>query len=521
MVLTVSLNTQYGGPLVNQKYKPLDIVEPIPTSTQSFFSRILENRCALIENTYGFTGDVKLYMDNWAAAIAREHTRATAPAHGAVQCRPPLVVISSNRSDWISKGFDSGLARAHLIGKQGNIFDGPSDFEALSKRDEKSVTPPIYAPTRFIPPERQGGWGRPVNRTVYVVVHKAEYATYKTALQSYPNVEVVGFRLGRRDVAGQTPPGPTGQAATLKLYLAGFGASRYAAIAFCKHMRESIGAQPGNSRVWDWAWLLDDNVVAIGGGFPNFEVLEDSLPAAAQGPIAVGFKGGTLAGDPADHRKMADDWERSGRQPSTSVTAHDTDQGGPIQQVALWNIERMHTDHLNFSPVFVNSAEDTSMLEVIRHASGTGGGAAGARRYSYRFFGGYTVSKESTSYDLGSTISKRQSQQQLTTDDHRDYLTKLMVQSEKTTPSAQPTPPAPPPIAVHDTSGTEMTLNAMCLSDADRTVKRTEHFVRPLMKKSSQGAEQLMEYGLKNQLVQPNAVQRAFFRAGNVTQRDR
>ncbi len=156
-----------------------------------------------------------------------------------------MVVISSKRAWWLKTLFT-------------NMEDYFTEYGAPANYNTNNIfyngAVPWYSPRRS-------------GRHCYIVVNNAEYDYYVSTLldaggHSFANVTVVGFEYEANDI----------------VKLAGFGASRYAALA----MAINLG--------YNKAWLVDDNVVHI-NGFPNaLATVEADIGPAMW---AIGFKGAT------------------------------------------------------------------------------------------------------------------------------------------------------------------------------------------------------------------------------------
>ena len=178
------------------------------------------------------------------------------------------MVISSNRADWIKFGIDTAAVKLGALGA--DTFDNVSDLRALDVAGlhtdvkngvKRNASPPIYCPQRL---------GAAPHRNVYIVVHMSEYRKYKNVLED-TGITVVGWEF----VLPQVRPAGRGWAV-------GFGASRFAAIEFCKQLKTPAPppAPPaGPVAPWNYAWLFDDNVVAL----TNFAGLA-RVEAAMAGP---------------------------------------------------------------------------------------------------------------------------------------------------------------------------------------------------------------------------------------------
>lgn len=202
MAITTDKNTSYGPPLVNQKYRPLENVA-FNVADLAIYTGLLNNRTALLRATGLIGQQLKLATPGWAAITAAEAGHL-----------PPLVVVSSNRAQWMRSGIDAGIAQnASLVNAGQPGIANAGDLRALTDRTGAGVSPPLYAPILL-----------GANRNVYVVVHIAEYPFYKAQLAG-TGVTPVGWEFTK------------GARAQRKLTMVGFGATRFAAMEFCKNLR--------------------------------------------------------------------------------------------------------------------------------------------------------------------------------------------------------------------------------------------------------------------------------------------
>ena len=390
-------NAAYGPPAVTQKYAPLSNID-LSEADENLCSTLLMRRRRLLKLLGLLPLQLHLILPNWDTTIGEE-----------VDTKPPLVVISSNRSKWIKKGIEAG--RAQLAKLKIAQFDTASDLRALTALSKQKVSPPMYCPSRI---------GEAGPRNVYVVVHAAEYDIYQTNLAG-SEITVVGWQF--------QPPKRIGKRAGIPLL--GFGASRFAAIEFCKQLRTAAG-EP-----WDYAWLMDDNVVAF-TSFVGYQRVEDAMDAARteEKPcICAGFSGGTNTLAPKENKEWAErelkegDEERESGEESDrgrQYTDFPEDTGkGLIQQAALWNIAELTTRHLNFGPIFVTSGEDVSI-----------GNYFDLKKIRYLYYERTKVRKENTEDDGGPGAQAVQK--------GKEDLTELIAESERI--DARPYLRLPPPI---------------------------------------------------------------------------
>lgn len=362
MPFAATPSPNYGGPLVTQKYAPLQDIQLDKRADRDACRRLFTDRDALLRGRGFFPCGLTLTAD-WQQLPVAEF-----------DCRPPLVVISSGRAVWIAQGLANAAIRETAL--TGAPLAGVADLRALSDA-QMSHSPPLYAP------ERIG-----TQRNVYLVVHERELAEYRTALSDagVQGVSVVGWAFARL----------AGKAASL----VGFGATRFAAIAFCKELRAvaaahrpaQVAALARNAAqplaAWDFAWLLDDNVVAF-TAFDTLQAVEGALQAAvAKNPdtACAGLHGGTEA----EARQAQQAWaakevvEKRGK--ATGALGALKDPPNILQQAVLWNIEALTRRNRNFSPLFFASGEDLSFTRYLE-----------ASKTPYLFYDGMKVVKEAAS----------------------------------------------------------------------------------------------------------------------------
>lgn len=405
MAIKAERHMNYGGTAVTQKYSPLHNITYTRTD-ESVYSKLLTNRLDLLVAANILPQPLRLVTD-WEKALSR----------GAPD--PPLVVISSNRSNWIATGL-----RVAKDQKTITEYEGSNDLEALTgKVRGQTQSPPLYAPARL-----EG------DRRIFIVVHENEYATYRAVLSS--DIIVVGWSF-------RTPP-------TSPAELTGFGASRYAAMEFCKYARANKTGAP-----WDYAWLLDDNVVGI-TRFPGFKVVEDAIKATKPTQVCAAFQGG--AG--VEGFTKTKDWASgevnatpSRRKPT--VLDPTTTPVGIIQQAALWNIAYFTEQKLNFSPLFVASGEDVSLgnfFNLVIPDRTTEPREPGKPAVPYLYYGSSKVWKEEIPRHDDSDGAKAVSRA-------REKFQKWFAAQE-----SEPTPPgdtAPPPVSIESGEGATATVKTL------------------------------------------------------------
>jgi hypothetical protein len=409
MAITADKNKSYGGTNVTEKYSPLRNIKFVG-SVATVCGELVKHRLELLSSRNILPNQVTLRTD-WESVIEAE--KSTDEDHA-----PPLVVISSNRSKWIAAGV--------AVGKKQRVeeyYEGSNDLKALTGKVRGQIqSPPLYTP------ERTAG-----DRKVYIVVHALEYDQYKTALAG-TGLRVVGWAISgptwRRPAPGQKKkdPGP----------LTGFGASRFAAIEFCKYLRKKV-AMPH----CDYAWLLDDNVVGL-AQFPGYEVVETAIKAGTVKPVCAGFHGASKSEDFESTKDWVKKARRAGHEKPTVLPP--SIAKGLIQQAALWNIKYFADNNLNFSPCFITSGEDVSLGHYFDRTS----------TITYHYYNSITVHKELTTYDNSKGAEKVEAARQ----SYADWFAAAEAAVRETTPSVPP-PPLPPVKLQFDGKPTEESLSKL------------------------------------------------------------
>lgn len=376
MPISTDKNTNYGPPLVNQKYAPLANIGVVNVDGP-IYSGLLANRDVMLRGAGLLGRQLRLAVPNWANTIAAEAGHL-----------PPLVVVSSNRAGWIRAGLDAGINLAATLNLPGGNFANVSDLRALQDWNGAGISPPLYAPNRI-----------GVNRNVYVVVQMAEYRYYQATLAGIAGITPVGWEFVR-------PPGTQAN-----LAMVGFGATRFAAMEFCKQLRQAAGAP------WNAAWIIDDNTVAL-SNFAGFAAVEAALGVNA----CAGFRGGTLAVAQAGNKGWANTELAAGRGVQVGALPVSAPPG-VIQQAVLWNINFFDVNRLNFGPVYISSAEDLSVANYFNSAP-----------INYQFYNGIGIVKEHPTYDNRAGAQK--------VNQGRQALTAWIAAAESLNPPAG-TPPPP------------------------------------------------------------------------------
>ena len=462
MAIQADRAPNYGGTAVTQKYSPLHNVG-YKSEDSTVYNALLTNRVNLLSSA-GVLPQVLYLCTDWDTILT--------VASGT----PPLVVISSNRANWIAGGVGAAIKQQRQI-----AFSGPNDLNALTAKDGQTQSPPLYVPQRTIG-----------DRRAFILVHTLEYKHYRDALAG-TGLTVVGW-------AFKTPTGHNP--------LAGFGASRYAAIEFCKYLRANKAGTK-----FDYAWVLDDNVVAL-TGFPGYELVETAIAAGTTVRICAGFEGGAgvRGQDKIQAWAKAEIAERRGKptelKPPTA--------SGIIQQVVLWNIKYLTENKLNFGPIFVTSGEDVSL-----------GNYLDSQGLTYLFYGSNSVYKEDVKlpdYDRerGGPLPEYAKGAKKVAEALESYA-KLFAEEEEKAAVPPRTPPPPVQIKPKDpTDGDVQTLGTFITSwfstegKAPKLVNAASAAVR--IKARCQAVEQLVCGAIKANLVSEKALTSTFKINGDKSQ---
>lgn len=325
MPIQVENHRNYGGDLVTQKYSPLVINNtPIDNANENAFKKLFNDRVARLVGQGIFPRRLTFRTANWDT-IQRNEANANS--------LPPLVVVSSNRAAWIHGIWDN----TDQI--QNGNYAGVNDRGALV-----AGASPWYSPKRINDP----------NRHVYIFVHDVEYPKYAAAMVG-TGMTVVGWSFDINNYV--TPDGILPRERTY----VGFGATRYAAIEFCKHIFNvrfnaldpaTVNIPLAANR--QKAWLVDDNVAYV-SGFPGFANCEAEINNNVWG---LGFTGATRNSSDLEITNLG-----NANAAPLGVALANNDY--LLQQCTLWNIHQLNTRYLNFSPYFITSAEDTSFSSYL------------------------------------------------------------------------------------------------------------------------------------------------------------
>jgi hypothetical protein len=402
MGTTAEPNANYVGAVnANDKYNPF-IPKTLRLDPEEgrIFDWMLTNRMVTLKSLGYKPSELQLDL------AVRDDARLIANEKNKL---PPVVVVSSNRSQWIQKGL---VECDRILGDKPGFRD-VMDLDALNK--EGGISPPIYCPKRV----------NESNRNVYVVVHMNEYKTYRQALDPY-GITVVGWEF-RRPRTNLLP------------VLVGFGASRFAAIEFCKHLHNTSGAVP-------CAWLFDDNVVAMSLGFAGLQQTEGELTA---NHCCFGFD----ALPAPKPRQVIQLWAKNGGTNPREGVPKVSSFGPVFQQAVLWNINYLNQKKINFGITYVASAEDVSLSRFIN-----------SQKLSSTFQDSVVILKE-----VPEDNKDDQGAQKVVS--ARKELERLFAKIESAVRPANP----PPPVNV-------------LLKDGDGTARTIANFIENLVTKAQQEA---------------------------------
>jgi hypothetical protein len=326
MAIPVENTGNYGGILVTQKYTPLNVngIDLNAAGIQAQVTTLFQNRIACLNAQGILPQGLTFHAANWDLIQQNESHAATLP---------PLVVISSNRSQWIR-----------------DTWDTADQIQVANYADVNDIAALVAGSTPWYSPKRIND----AHRHVYIMVHQLEYAKYQAALAD-TNMTVIGWEFDRNAYIA-----PGGMLPQNRTYV-GFGASRYAAIEFCKHVfnhrfnaLDPLTANIPLAAPRQKAWLVDDNVCYV-NAFPGLANAEAELGANVW---ALGFTGATRNSSQAEVMALANN-------AAAPLGAALTDNNYLIQQCSVWNIEQLNANFLNFSPYFITSAEDSSLSTYL------------------------------------------------------------------------------------------------------------------------------------------------------------
>ncbi|KIE04413.1 hypothetical protein NF27_HT00030 [Candidatus Jidaibacter acanthamoeba] len=311
--VSARFNFNYGMPIVTSKYSPLENNSITIDGGYEIYEGIINKRkqSLLLNEKIEFV--TKLSDDERNNFVNQQVD---------VNVLPPVVIISSNRSGFIQKMLDQFRYWVTEI-------DDPVSPSPNLLIDSKPFRDKY--PGLFYDPLRCG-------RNLIIVVHACEYKDYNNKLKE--------FLIQGGDQNNQQRIMLVGwmwQSYTKDILMAGFGASRVAAIKFLK------GSNCPR------AWLMDDNILHINQFPESLAIVEAQMD---NNTSAIGFAGCTSVVPSA---------------PGTIAAAGALDNPattGILQQAVLWNISYMNEANqstgINFSPYFIASNEDISFGEYLR-----------------------------------------------------------------------------------------------------------------------------------------------------------
>ncbi|NEP00903.1 MAG: hypothetical protein F6K58_20000 [Symploca sp. SIO2E9] len=297
-----NVNFKIDSPNSTQKYTPLD-VKNLTLDNETEYKEIFQQRINLLKNRKLLPSQLRLGAIDWKQIKEKE---------AEPNALPPIVVISSQRDEWLEI-----------------ICDRVKNLE-VSFTDVNDNSALIAGATPWYHPKRIND----SNRSVYIVVHLLELKPYLNSLRDH-NLTIIGWCFNCPE----------------KETFVGFGASRFAAIEFCKHIL------PRNEKKDRKAWLVDDNVVFV-ENFPGFSTVEEAMDKKSN-IWGLGFKGATC--NKSDYEFSSQGKSYQGGE----WMEKNLDDNGVLQQCVLWNIEKLNEEKINFSPYFITSNEDTSLSNYL------------------------------------------------------------------------------------------------------------------------------------------------------------
>src|SRR5919205_3439357 len=151
MTISADNHENYGGNLINQKYSPLhNITDPVDKADEDFVIKLYNRRVKALSAANAFPKQLQLWSRPLPALNLDE---------------APMVVISSNRAQWVEGLFKNGTKK-----NTSAKFKGYDDATTFA---EDAVA--------WYDPLRSG-------RKLFFVVHHLEWSFYKTLFAPYANV---------------------------------------------------------------------------------------------------------------------------------------------------------------------------------------------------------------------------------------------------------------------------------------------------------------------------------------------
>ena len=344
--LQISNNTDYGGILITEKYAPLlcnleEWKEPNKQKDIDLCLNAWHRRIEALKKLNLFPAQLEFYssekLNNQEAALT------------------PIVVPSSSRSAWIAEQiynyyYNHGGESNNLFWYQPNkvkyIFVNYHEYDYYTKILNR------------------------IKKSIYdaITIKEINIIDNCTALKNLNNLKVVGWKFKKLQ---------PGKELNTKLELVGFGATRFAAIEFCKYLSLKK------------VWMVDDNVFGV-VGFSGFTQLERNMESK-QDLVALSFIGTAnivkieeaIDKMSAKSNKQEQEKDKSleiqsdrnkrekqshKKRPITESKPQDpqpssvkANPSSILQQCVLWNIDKITELGINFSPYFISSSEDVSL----------------------------------------------------------------------------------------------------------------------------------------------------------------
>ncbi|KIE05733.1 hypothetical protein NF27_DC00120 [Candidatus Jidaibacter acanthamoeba] len=327
--VSANFNTNYGMTTVTSKYSPLEGNSIKIDGGSGVYENIYTKRMDSFQLNKKIEFITRLSNEGRINFVNQQ-------VNGNVL--PPVVIISSNRSGFIKKM----LAQFQYWVTYFDNPDSPSQNLLIDPKPFKDNYPGL-----FYDPLRSG-------RNLIIVVSGVEFNKYKNALNDFLISEGNQANPGRIMLVGWRWKSNINGVGSM----AGFGASRVAAIKFLKASN------------CPRAWLMDDNVLHINQFPESLAIVEAQMDDITS---AIGFAGCTSVA-PCAPKDIV---------PGALGTPYTT---GILQQAVLWNINYIkdanQNRNINFNPYFVASNEDISFGEYL-----------GKKGFAYKIYSNLKVIK--------------------------------------------------------------------------------------------------------------------------------
>lgn len=237
--------------------------------------------------------------------------------------KPPIVVVSSGRAQWIAEAFEIG---DNTVNNQGDNFI--KDITNTSIFRNGAV--PLYFPKRY--PDKE--------RNFYIFVHQTEYEMYSTKLNTY-GIKVIGWNT-------------TNQLPSVDKCL-GFGMSRFVVFQFFKDLFKNFPKHFECKKIW----MIDDNVCHILGKNFSLSKTEENSDNFS----GMGFSAKNTQMSNYQFIKLYEKSNNKANNPKELLNFKKKPLKF-IQQAVLWNFKNIHPE-LSFSPYFIGSNEDITFCQAL------------------------------------------------------------------------------------------------------------------------------------------------------------